>query len=456
MAELPKLISTVPGTTPEVVALLETQAKEAAADAKVLQAEVQASLEKFLQTLATNSVIDEKDPIKQLAGANPAIANYVAALQESIFQAKSSSAQGLLLAQQLQAGSITQAQFASSVNAIEIPTSQLQAAVSGVLPAQTQQLILTLASNSALTGPALLDGSSVGETEPKAAATVALLDGAEAGETSAKDPPTQSSLSATSVPKSAPNLTELNDGFSLTVPPAIPGVSVLEIEYPPPPLGTVPPLLQTEQTDQKLGNNTDWLTNILNVAAKIAEQNLKASASALISLHPQPRIMTGARAVVRLNNKVVTLCNNVQYEINTDWQEIRGIDELIPNDLAPSVFAVSGSMSIYRVPNGSPVDDFLQQDMFRGMIWPYVSIEIRDKRTDELIMSVRRAAITRRSESYAKNQLTSMMLSFTGIGFRDEAMPKLLPDTLPNSQTSGGLLGAISNVIGAIGSTFGF
>lgn len=161
--------------------------------------------------------------------------------------------------------------------------------------------------------------------------------------------------------------------------------------------------------------------------------------------------MTGARAVLKINNKVVALCNNVSYEINMDWGEVRGVDELIPNDLAPMVFSVKGSMSIYRVPNKSPIDDFIHPDMFRGMIWPYTTIEIRDKRTDELIMLVKRAAITSRAESFTKNQLTSTNMSFVGIGFRDESTPEFLPDKLTGEDSAGGILGdafkAISNLL---------
>lgn len=163
-------------------------------------------------------------------------------------------------------------------------------------------------------------------------------------------------------------------------------------------------------------------------AAQTVQSNKKASEASLKTLNPQPRIMTGARAVVKINGVVSALCINVSYDITMDWSEIRGVDELMPNDLAPNSYSVKGTMSIYRVPDGSPVSSFLHQDMFRGIIWPYSTIEIRDKRTDELIILVKRAAITSRSESFAKGQLTATNLSFIGIGFRDEAIPEIPND----------------------------
>jgi hypothetical protein len=498
MAELPKLISTVPGATPAALTALKTEAVAAVADSVITQAELKASLQTFLESLSSNSVIDEKDPVAQLAAGNPAIATFVTALQQSLFNSKAATTQGLLLASQLSAGTITQAQFQASVNSIVIPSTQLQAAVSGVLPQQTQILLLALASNPALTGPAKLNGTPAGETEPKTPIGPAKLDGAAAGETVPKAPvgpalldgpangetaandknvegpsklPTNETDAVLATKKAVkqtelglPGINGLLDGetvgndknvegpdllqvaaFNL-VPPAIPGVIALEIQPLPQPV-IKPPLLQTTQTDEKLGNNEPWLSKLIKIAAAIAAQNIAASASSLISLKPQPKVVNGARAVVKLNDKVVVLCTSVKYDIQTDWTEIRGIDELLPNDLAPSSYTVKGTMSILRVPNESPIQKYYHQDMFSGIIWPYTTIEIRDKRTDELLMLVTRAAITSRSESFAKGQLTSTDLSFVGIGFRDEEMPKVLPDTLPgdNSSSSGGILGAITS-----------
>jgi len=171
----------------------------------------------------------------------------------------------------------------------------------------------------------------------------------------------------------------------------------------------------------------------VNDATQTAQSNKKASEDSLKTLNPQPRIMSGARAVVKINGVAVVLCINVSYDITMDWSEIRGVDELMPNDLAPNSYSVKGTMSIYRVPDGSPVSSFLHQDMFRGIIWPYSTIEIRDKRTDELIILVKRAAITSRSESFAKGQLTATNLSFIGIGFRDEAIPEIPNDLRSDS-----------------------
>ncbi len=400
MADLKPLVSTVNPTSAETIAQLEAEVAAAVADASILPTEIESSVKAILSALQSDSLIDETDPLKQLQDASPDVASFVQALQQSIFDAKAATPQGLLLAGQLAAGSITQAQFQSQVTGIVFTASQLQAATAAVLPAQTQILLLALSSNK--------DLLQLAKIVSKAVVT-------SAGDSKAKLSGVEGKTAEAIKPLAANGSQVQPDQGKLT----------------------------TDFKDEKLS----FLQNLFAVAKAIALQNLKASASSLISLKPAPRIMNGARAVLKINGKVVALCTNVSYEINMDWSEIRGVDELIPNDLAPMIYSVKGSMSLYRVPNKSPIADFIHQDMFRGMIWPYTTIEIRDKRTDELIMLVKRAAITSRGESFTKNQLTTTNMSFIGIGFRDEQIPEFLPDKLTGSDDSdSGLLDAFKAI----------
>jgi hypothetical protein len=392
MADLEKLPSTVSGgASSEALTKLATEAEAGVLnDSKLQLEELEVATATLVESLEAAGVIASDGTLNQLISAAPEIGSFISAVQEAVTQAKEATPLGVLLTQQLQAGAITQEQFESQVQAITLASSQLQAAIALALPQATQSLLISLSSNSALGQLEKLIANSPTITIPTPTAL-----------------PLTSSTSATpSVPK-----------------------------------------LQTEQTDTKLGNSLDLFGKMIKIAAEIAAQNVNASAAALISLKPQPRVMTGARAVVKINGKVAMLCNNLQYEISSNWSEVRGVDELIPNDLAPDSYSVKGSMSLYRVPNQSPVSNFIHQDMFRGIIWPYTTIEIRDKRTDELIMLVKRCAITSRGEAFSKGTLTTTNLTFVGIGFRDEEMPELLPDTLSgDNESNGGLAGVISAI----------
>lgn len=199
-------------------------------------------------------------------------------------------------------------------------------------------------------------------------------------------------------------------------------------------------------------NVVGFFENLFKTAKDIAAANLQASLDSFLSLRPQPKIMNGARAIIRINGQVSGLCTNCSYEINTDWAEIRGLDDLLPNDLAPTIYSVRGTLGLYRIPNGSPIGKFLTSDMFQSIIWPYTTIEIKDKRTDELLVLLKRCAITSQGEAYRKGELTVTNLSFVSIGFRDEQIPQLLPSKLPKDESgNAGLIGAIKDIAGKLG-----
>lgn len=526
MAKEPsKLISTVDAGAPQQVDALKTDSVASTADGKALQTEIQAGLSSLLEALASNSVIEENDPDKQLSEASPAVASFIKELQESIFKAKAATPQGLILAQQLSQGTITKEVFKSSVEAITMDPAALITATAVDVPSALQKLLLSISNDSDLkklegilssvtiATPSViakqaesafdendqLDLASVLESTIDLAlsnttieAIQALISDAEAtGQTSEALESLENqflskalnALFAKGLQASPDQLqqikSEIKNFFKKSV-SKLPSTSMFQQlkqngklkeaiqaiiknktikllsslfqqkkidkkSLLPGGSAKAPssiPRQQSEFKDKKLS----WWEQILKQAAKIAQQNLKASAASLLSIRPQPRIMSGARAVIKINGKVTALCTNVTYNINMDWQEIKGIDELLPNDLAPSNYSVTGSMSLYRVPENSPIKNFIHSDMFRGIVWPYTTIEIRDKRTDELLVLVKRCAITSRSESYTHGQPVITTMNFIGVGFRDEETPEFLPDKLQGSESSGGLLSAVANL----------
>jgi hypothetical protein len=57
-------------------------------------------------------------------------------------------------------------------------------------------------------------------------------------------------------------------------------------------------------------------------------------------------------------------------------------------------------------------------------LWaPYVSIEVRDSATNQVIFATSKAVITTRSEEIRVDQLASVTLRWRAIGFQDEKVP---------------------------------
>lgn len=161
-----------------------------------------------------------------------------------------------------------------------------------------------------------------------------------------------------------------------------------------------------------------------NGAVAQIQKNLAASADSILSLRNQPKIITGARIIFRINQQKIAFANSINYTIETEWTENSGIDEDVPNELVPGMVRCRGTINVFRVPNSSAAQNFWQSDMLRMRVWPYSEIEVRDQRTDELIIKFPRIAVTARTEQIAPGQLTITQLSFISIGYRDELTPQ--------------------------------
>ena len=194
--------------------------------------------------------------------------------------------------------------------------------------------------------------------------------------------------------------------------------------------------LNTLKSNIKEGESHDYNPFAGGVNSKV----MTAAEAMVESLNPlriQPKVMTGARAVIKINGIAVAYANSISYTINTDWVELSGIDDDYPNELAPGMVRVNGTINVFRIPNNSPAQQFWQTDMLRGRVWPYSAIEVRDKKSDNLIIQFPRIAITQRSENIQAGQAMVTQLSFISIGYRDELSPQL-----PTEEAEqGGLVG---------------
>lgn len=362
---------------------ITSDAATAVADNVILSSEISTALSNALTQLQVSNVIDASIDIqKLLTSMSDSTDALTSSLLATIQDTKVHTPAGLLLSQQLNAGQITQSQFNTQVGKLILPQNELISIVSTAITQNVQEVSNAIVKTVRQT--------SLVESSPLTAAHTSAVQKIERTAT-------------------APIVPKAQDAISI----ALSGSSTS-------------PILEQLKTNVNI-KSSDFLQDL----GKLIKQNLSASASSLVAFNtktqtfrPQPKIMTGARAIIRLNGKVIALCNSLNYEYTTMWEELRGIDDLLPNELVPTSIGVRGSMSIFRTPNGSPISAFLQSDMLRPMIWPYMTIEIRDARTDELLLKIPRAVITSRSETYAPRVLVTSQLSFIGIGFRDEVVPE--------------------------------
>lgn len=156
-----------------------------------------------------------------------------------------------------------------------------------------------------------------------------------------------------------------------------------------------------------------------------AVENVVSAAGGIVSLRPSAKYMTGARTVLKINGNIVGFAFNVSWAIETDQTEIYTIDDYVPYEIAPRRVSVSGTLGMFVVPGRSPTTEKLQSDILSFLFNKYITIEVRDSVTDNLLFKTNKAVITSSSTELRSEQLGSTTLNWKAIGWINEASPKM-------------------------------
>jgi len=162
--------------------------------------------------------------------------------------------------------------------------------------------------------------------------------------------------------------------------------------------------------------------------------NLTSNIDSLISIKPVAKYASGARTVLRINDKIVGFAMGVSWNIETTVSELRVIDDYLPAELAPRHVAVTGTFSGIMIPGMGPSNELIQSDVLNFLQQKYITIEVRDSQSDNLLFFTNKAMITTRSESLNSEQLGKIMLNWRAIGWKDDRKP--IPVTDPNTEST--------------------
>ena len=168
------------------------------------------------------------------------------------------------------------------------------------------------------------------------------------------------------------------------------------------------------------------------------------------------RNLTGARAVIKINERIVGFAYNVNFRVNTQYDDIWAIDHYTPYELAPKRITVDGSMSMFHIPGKGATKTNYQASPFGFMYNKYIAIEITDSVTKQLILRTNKAFVTSRSTTIGADRPAEVILSWKAISWEDETK---FTDDIPFGAGEGllgeaGLLGIPGAVSGLVGGFF--
>ncbi len=145
----------------------------------------------------------------------------------------------------------------------------------------------------------------------------------------------------------------------------------------------------------------------------------------LLTTRQSAKFMTGARTLLRINGRVVAFAFGISWNIEHDVKEINTIDDYFPYELVPTRLTVNGTISGFRIPGQSPTQELIQADALSFLMHKYVTIEVRDSATDNLLFFTSKAMVTSRSEEHKSENISNITLKWKAIAYKDERAPKL-------------------------------
>lgn len=181
-------------------------------------------------------------------------------------------------------------------------------------------------------------------------------------------------------------------------------------------------------------------------------QNIASQLGTVFSLRPQAKYLTGARATLKINGNIVGFAFQITWNCRTEATEIYTIDDPLPWEVAPKRISVTGTLGLFQLPGDSPIAKLIQSDIATFLTNKYITIEVRDSATDNIIFQTNKAMVTGQQGEVASERLSTVVLTWTAVGWRSENAPKPIPDSKmtssPNNTGPKSLLDQIKNKIG--------
>lgn len=126
-------------------------------------------------------------------------------------------------------------------------------------------------------------------------------------------------------------------------------------------------------------------------------------------------VLTGANIRLYVNNKIFNTVQAININIDYAESEIWGIDAPYAQEIAPGRVMVRGTVSCIRMKNSGGLQANQLRPLFADFAaGPYISLRINDRQTNEDIIFIPNAKVTR--ETHVAATKTTYKLTFEFIG----------------------------------------
>lgn len=171
---------------------------------------------------------------------------------------------------------------------------------------------------------------------------------------------------------------------------------------------------------------------VSGTATGLATDLLQSALGTMSPLNKYGRYMTGSRAIIKVNGELFGFAMSVSYNIQTTASDVKTIDSWVPWELAPSMISVSGTLGMFHIPGKGPAVTLTQANLLSFLDQKYITIEISDRTTGNLVFKTERAMVVGKSQSLNAGALSTIELQWRAIGWSDEMVPTFPTSTETN------------------------
>ena len=182
------------------------------------------------------------------------------------------------------------------------------------------------------------------------------------------------------------------------------------------------------QKNNKFGADPAGVPNANSVV-----DNALSNVQSIFSITPHGKYATGARTTIRINGKLAAFAFSVSWKIDLAQDEVWTVDDWTPYEYAPKRITVEGTIGGFHIPGKGPTKTNIVANMLSFMFHKYITIEVRDRSTDNLLFKTNKAVITSYGENIQAERLGQITLNFKAIGWADERDPAYPTDIKPAS-----------------------
>ena len=157
-----------------------------------------------------------------------------------------------------------------------------------------------------------------------------------------------------------------------------------------------------------------------------------------------PYYSSGARALIKIAGRPIAVARRVRWSVTYSASPIHTVDSAHAVDIDVGQSQVQASLERFLDPNSSGETDYLFHTMQSVIHQPLVELQIIDRNGKSLFYA--KGMFISMSGGTASNEMSSMSVSFLGIGYKNYVQQSFKPYDGPATSAAGAFMNGLTSL----------